>query len=116
MKRLLVSLVALSAVVHAATKPNIVLMYVDDLDFDQISVYDHTKFPCYTGAKETGNLKALKAFRTEVNRAWLRALRRRSQKGSKLNWGCMKRLIATWIPSAQILHPYPNQRLAYDPR
>jgi RNA-directed DNA polymerase len=58
-----------------------------------------------------GNLRALKAFRTLVNRAWLRALRRRSQKGSKLTWDRMKRLIATWIPSAKIIHPYPNQRL-----
>jgi group II intron reverse transcriptase/maturase len=58
-----------------------------------------------------GNLRALKAFRTLVNRAWLRALRRRSQKGAKLTWDRMKRLIATWIPSARILHPYPNQRL-----
>ena len=64
-----------------------------------------------------GNLRALKAFRTLINRAWLRSLRRRSQKGSKLNWDRMKRLIATWIPSAKTLHPYPNQRLAYsDPR
>ena len=59
-----------------------------------------------------GNRRALNAFRTQVNRAWLRALRRRSQKGRKLNWGRMKRLIATWIPAAKVLHPYPNQRLA----
>jgi len=63
-----------------------------------------------------GNLRALKAFRTLVCRAWLRALRRRSQKGAKLTWGRMKRLIATWVPSAKILHPYPNQRLALHPR
>ena len=58
-----------------------------------------------------GNRRALDTFRTQVNRAWLRALRRRSQKGRKLNWGRMKRLIATWIPTAKVLHPYPNQRL-----
>jgi group II intron reverse transcriptase/maturase len=58
------------------------------------------------------NRRALAAFRTEINRAWLRALRRRSQKGRKLNWARMKRLIATWIPTAKVLHPYPNQRLA----
>jgi len=60
-----------------------------------------------------GNLRALRAFRTLINRAWLRALRRRSQKGQKLNWSRMKRLIATWIPTAKVLHPYPNQRLAF---
>jgi len=59
-----------------------------------------------------GNHRALKAFRTLVNRSWLRALRRRSQKGSRLTWDRMQRLIATWIPSARTLHPYPNQRLA----
>jgi len=63
-----------------------------------------------------GNLRALRTFRTEINRAWLRALRRRSQKGRRLPWGRMRRLIATWIPPAKILHPYPNQRLTLDPR
>ena len=63
-----------------------------------------------------GNRRALQCFRTCVNRAWLRALRRRSQKGRKLTWDRMRRLIATWIPSVRILHPYPNQRLAFDPR
>ena len=60
-----------------------------------------------------GNLRALKAFRTLINHAWLRALRRRSQKGQKFNWSRMKRLIATWIPTAKVLHLYPNQRLAF---
>jgi hypothetical protein len=63
-----------------------------------------------------GNRDALNSFRTLVTCAWLRALRRRSQKGRKLTWDRMKRLIATWIPTAKVLHPYPNQRLAYDPR
>jgi arylsulfatase A-like enzyme len=35
-------------------KPNIVLIYADDLDFDEISPYDNTSFPSYTGAKENG--------------------------------------------------------------
>ena len=60
-----------------------------------------------------GNRRALDAFRTLVNRGWLRSLRRRSQKGRNLTWDRMKRLIATWIPSAKILHPYPNQRLVF---
>ena len=57
MKILFIGMVALSVVAGAAQHPNIVLMYVDDLDFDQISVYDPAEFPCYTGAKETGNLE-----------------------------------------------------------
>jgi group II intron reverse transcriptase/maturase len=63
-----------------------------------------------------GNRKAVNAFRTMVNHAWLRALRRRSQKGQALTWERMRRLIATWIPTAKVLHPYPNQRLALYPR
>jgi len=59
-----------------------------------------------------GNLSALKTFRTLINRAWLRALRRRSQTGRMLTWSRIQQLIQTWIPSAKILHPYPNQRLA----
>ena len=35
-------------------KPNIVLIYADDLDFDEISPYDNSRFPNYTGAKENG--------------------------------------------------------------
>ena len=58
-----------------------------------------------------GNSKALNAFRTLVNRAWLRALRRRSQKGKRLTWARMQRLVHTWIPPVRILHPYPNVRL-----
>jgi len=58
-----------------------------------------------------GNRRAMKGFRTLVNRAWLHALRRRSQKGRTLTWKRMKRLIATWIPAVEVLHPYPNQRL-----
>lgn len=58
-----------------------------------------------------GNMKALGAFRTEVNKAWLYALRRRSDKARGLTWDRMKRLIKTWIPVARLKHPFPNQRL-----
>lgn len=58
-----------------------------------------------------GNKQSTDAFRTEVARAWLRALRRRSQKGAKLTWDRIKRLIKTWLPTAKVKHPYPNQRL-----
>ena len=57
------------------------------------------------------NSRSICAFRLLVNRHWLRALRRRSQKGRHLSWDRMQRLIQTWIPPARILHPYPNQRL-----
>jgi len=58
-----------------------------------------------------GNTYALGEFRTQVIRAWYRALRRRSHKARRLNWPRMKRLIATWIIPVKVLHPYPNQRL-----
>jgi hypothetical protein len=58
-----------------------------------------------------GNRKAVDRFRTEINRAWLFALRRRSQKSRNLTWDRIKRLIKTWIPTAKIQHPYPDQRL-----
>lgn len=58
-----------------------------------------------------GNRKAIDRFRTESNRAWLFALRRRSQKSRNLTWDRIKRLIKTWIPTAKTQHPYPNQRL-----
>jgi len=58
-----------------------------------------------------GNRQLIDSFRTQVNRAWLRALRRRSQKSRNLTWDRIKRLVETWIPTARVCHPYPNQRL-----
>ena len=63
----------------------------------------------YHGIPE--NRKALNAYRSEVCRAWLKALRRRSQKGADLNWSSFTRLVRRFIPSVSVYHPYPNQRL-----
>lgn len=38
----------------AALRPNIVFIYADDLDFDEIGCYDIDKFPCTTGAVRNG--------------------------------------------------------------
>jgi len=57
-----------------------------------------------------GNFDALNAFRREAVKAWLKALRRRSQKGRNLTWSRFERWVAKWIPSVRIVHPYPNQR------
>ncbi len=35
-------------------RPNIVFIYADDQDFDEIEPYDADKFPCSTGAKHAG--------------------------------------------------------------
>ncbi len=58
-----------------------------------------------------GNRGALDAFRTEICRSWLAALRRRSQKASKLTWDTFKRIVRQWVPSIRVIHPYPNERL-----
>ncbi len=57
------------------------------------------------------NIRCLNTFRMLVARAWLRALRRRSQKGRGLTWARMQKLLKTWLPRPRILHSYPNQRL-----
>jgi RNA-directed DNA polymerase len=57
------------------------------------------------------NLDALNQFRYEVGRAWLRALRRRSQKARKhLTWEKFKLIQGTWLPMPRIVHPWPNVR------
>ena len=58
-----------------------------------------------------GNRQATDTFRTEVMRTWLKALRRRSHKARSLTWEKYKRLVKTWLPTAKVRHPYPNQRL-----
>ena len=56
-----------------------------------------------------GNIHRLGEFLTQVTRAWLRALKRRSQK-SRLTWSRFKTLAKRWLPKARILHPYPSVR------
>src|SRR5215472_2942295 len=55
------------------------------------------------------NTDAIGAFCTQVNRLWLRTLRRRSQR-TKVTWERMNRLIRRWLPRPQVLHPYPDAR------
>jgi group II intron reverse transcriptase/maturase len=57
-----------------------------------------------------GTARVMNTFRGRVARYWMRALRRRSQKG-RLTWARLKGWIARWIPPTRIVHPYPNQRL-----
>ncbi|MCA1703546.1 MAG: group II intron reverse transcriptase/maturase [Actinobacteria bacterium] len=56
-----------------------------------------------------GNTRALNLFRTQIIRHWHHALRRRSQR-HRLNWTRMRRLVARWVPSVRVLHPFPEAR------
>jgi len=62
-----------------------------------------------------GNRKALDSFRSAIIRFWLKALRRRSQKGKSLSWSRFNRWVVRWIPTAIVTHLYPNQRLCVGP-
>src|SRR5712691_2036945 len=52
----------------------------------------------------------VQAFRFQVGRLWHRTLCRRSQI-KHLSWKRMHKIVAHWLPSPRICHPYPNQRL-----
>jgi len=59
-----------------------------------------------------GNNDALQTLRREVNRYWLRTLRRRSQM-HRFPWTRMQHHVTRWIPNVRILHPYPSERFAF---
>ncbi len=52
----------------------------------------------------------VQVFRFQVGRLWHRTLCRRSQ-AKHLSWQRMHKIVAHWLPSPRICHPYPNQRL-----
>ena len=56
-----------------------------------------------------GNSVAIKAFRREVSRMWLHALRRRSQR-HRLPWEHFRSIIDRYLPLPRILHPHPSVR------
>lgn len=56
-----------------------------------------------------GNFQTLETFQRECARAWLTALRRRSQR-SRMPWHRFRTLAKCWIPSPKILHPHPHDR------
>jgi group II intron reverse transcriptase/maturase len=58
-----------------------------------------------------GNTDAVKQFRSQVARHWLKALRCRSQK-TRLTWERMKLLVRKWLPPARVRHPFPEMRFA----
>ena len=68
-------------------------------------VFGHIR---YFGVPMNG--PALNAFRSQVGWLWHRVLLRRSQR-NRVRWGRMVRLIARWLPSVRIVHPYPLRRM-----
>jgi len=57
-----------------------------------------------------GNSIRMQQFRTALQRLWLRALRRRSQRGRRMTWLEFSRLSKRWLPTPKILHEYPDAR------
>lgn len=55
------------------------------------------------------NSKALNAFRYQMIQHWHKALRRRSQR-TTMTWARMTRLVARWLPTVRIQHPWPTAR------
>ena len=55
------------------------------------------------------NGRAIQTFVRQIERYWLRALRRRSQR-HRMTWKRMQRLSRRWLPRARIQHPYPDDR------
>jgi len=57
------------------------------------------------------NQHRLRSFRGDVLRAWLRQLRRRSQR-NRWTWARFLERLGDAIPAVAILHPWPNERFA----
>ncbi len=55
------------------------------------------------------NAPALNAFRYQVRRFWLKALRRRSQN-DRMTWRVIAKLAERWLPPVKIHHPWPSTR------
>jgi len=59
-----------------------------------------------------GNYRRLAQFRDALQVMWLRALRRRSQRGRRMTWAKFSQLSKRWLPTPKILHAYPSVRFA----
>jgi RNA-directed DNA polymerase len=57
-----------------------------------------------------GNMKAVREFYTQLIRAWLRIIRKRSQKGRNFTWERFRRKIDGVIPRPRLKQTYPNVR------
>ena len=64
---------------------------------------------CFADHAVPNNFPAIDAFRYHVAVAWVRTLRRRSQKTS-LAWARMQVHLNRYLPKARLLHPWPEAR------
>lgn len=55
------------------------------------------------------NIHALRAFRTEIEKLWKHAIRRRSQR-DRITWKRLHQLSRKWLPRERIQHPWPDAR------
>ncbi len=55
------------------------------------------------------NGSRLSAFRSEVTRTWMLALRRRSQR-DRMTGARMLKVLRRWLPAVRIQHPWPDER------
>ena len=58
-----------------------------------------------------GSDRFIGAFRRRLQRLWMRALRRRSQR-ARFRWGRLERMTKILWPRTSIRHPWPDQRFA----
>jgi group II intron reverse transcriptase/maturase len=57
----------------------------------------------------SGNCDAMRAFREDLIRYWLKVLRRRGQK-RRMDWKTYGPIVVRWLPTPKVLHPYPSER------
>jgi hypothetical protein len=55
------------------------------------------------------NIRTRESFRLQVTHAWLRSLRRRSQR-HRMTWKRTASLVDRWLPRPRIQHPWPEER------
>jgi len=58
-----------------------------------------------------GSSRFLRRFRRRLQRLWMRALRRRSQR-ARFDWKRLERMTEILWPRVSIRHPWPDQRFA----
>ena len=69
--------------------------------------------PVMNGLKKSdavpGSGRFIRAFHRRLQRLWMRALRRRSQR-ARFSWKRLERMTEILWPRASIRHPWPDQR------